>query len=152
AGMGSGLWEPFGTGEAFAGGVWLCSYEPYTYTDEHQDVLRPLAALLGTAVEHWRIWDRERPRQARLEAVQALQRTLVESLDVRQVFERLSGELRPILPHDMMVLTELDLRGRTLRVVAAAGVSDIPIPAEGISLTADECDQRAEIEVIHDIR
>jgi transcriptional regulator with GAF, ATPase, and Fis domain len=151
-GLASGLWEPFGSGQAFAGGVWLCSYEPFTYTSEHQEVLRPIAALLGSAVEHWRIWDRERRRQARLNAVEALQGTLAQSLDVRDVFERLSAELQPILPHDMMVLTELDLRERTLRVVAASGASDIPIPPQGITLTAAECDQRAEVEVIRDIQ
>src|SRR5262249_49605550 len=56
-GLRSALWEPFKSGEAFAGGVWLCSYAPYTYTSEHQAVLRPISALLGSAVEHWKIWD-----------------------------------------------------------------------------------------------
>ena len=151
-GLRSGLWEPFGSGRAFAGGVWLCSYEPYTYTSEHQQVLRPIAALLGSAVEHWRIWDKERRRQDRLNGVESLQRTLAGSLDVREVFQQLSSELQSILPHDMMVLTELGMRERTLRVVAASGDCDIPIPAGGITLTEDECDGRADHEIIADIQ
>src|SRR5262245_6027106 len=151
AGLGSGLWEPFGSGDVFAGGVWLCSYEPYTYTDEHQEVLRPLAALLGTAVEHWRIWDKERRRQVRLNGVEVLLRTLAESLDVRDVFQRLSDDLQPILPHGMMVLTELGIRERTLRIVAATGDCDIPIPPEGVVLTEEECEGRADHEIIADI-
>src|SRR5262245_8651096 len=78
-GVCSGLWEPFGSGRAFAGGVWLCSNQPYTYTGEHQEVLRPIAALLGSAVEHWRIWDKERRRHERLNGVESLQRTLAGS-------------------------------------------------------------------------
>src|SRR5205814_6526174 len=72
AGMASGLWEPFGSVRGFAGGVWLCSYAPDTYTSEHQEVLRPIAALLGTAVEHWRIWDKERRRQTRLNGAEVV--------------------------------------------------------------------------------
>ena len=150
-GMGSGLWEPFGNGRSFAGGIWLCSYDTYTYTDDHQGILRPIAALIGSAVEHWRIWDKERRRQDRLNGVEALQRTLAGSLDVREVFQRLSDELQPILPHDMMVLTELDYRDQKLRVVAATGNVDIPIPPGGVKLTDAECEGRADHEIIADI-
>jgi|KBSSwiStaDraftv2_1062776.scaffolds.fasta_scaffold24867_3 transcriptional regulator with GAF, ATPase, and Fis domain len=151
AGVRSALWEPFRAGSTFAGGVWLCSFEPHVYSDEHQEVLRPIAALLGSAVEHWRIWDRERRRNARLNAVEGLQRTLAGSLDVRQVFQALSDELQSTLPHDMMVLTELGLRERTLRIVAASGGYDIPIPPTGVTLTSEECEVRADHEVIRDI-
>src|SRR5213075_2019614 len=106
-GMASGLWGPFGSVRGFAGGVWMCSYAPDTYTSEHQEVLRPIAALLGTAVEHWRIWDKERRRQTRLNGAEVVLRTLAETLDVREVFQRLSDELQPILAHELMVLTEL---------------------------------------------
>src|SRR5439155_899655 len=63
AGVRSTLWEPFRTGGAFSGGVWLSSYRSHAFADEHQEMLRPIAALLGSAVEHWRIWDVERRRR-----------------------------------------------------------------------------------------
>src|SRR6266849_7219742 len=44
-GMGSGLWEPFRAGSTFVGGVWLSSRDTHAYTDEHQEILRPSAAL-----------------------------------------------------------------------------------------------------------
>jgi GAF domain-containing protein len=56
-GVRSSMWEPFHSGDLFTGGVWLASYQPNNFTDEHQEMLRPIAALLGSAVEHWRIWD-----------------------------------------------------------------------------------------------
>ena len=148
-GMGSGLWESFRSGTTFSGGVWLCADETHVYTDEHQGVLRPIAALLGAAVEHWKIWDKDRRRQERLNAVESLLETLAESLDVREVFQRLSDELQSILPHDMMVLTEL--RARTLRIVAATGECDIPIPPGGITLTEGELARRVDTEIIRDI-
>ncbi len=149
-GMGSGLWEPFRSGDTFGGGIWLCSDATHAYTDEHQEVLRPIAALLGSTVEHWKIWDKDRRRQERLNGVEALLKTLAESLDVREVFQRLSDEMQAILPHDMMVLTELGLRARTLRVVAASGNCVIPIPPGGIMLTEKELERRVDFEIIRD--
>ena len=67
-------------------------------TDEHQQMLRPIAALLGSAVEHWRIWDAERRRRQRLDRIEALLGTLAESLDVREIFERHLAGIQPILP------------------------------------------------------
>jgi transcriptional regulator with GAF, ATPase, and Fis domain len=150
-GMGAGLWEPFQSGNTFTGGIWLCADETYAFTDEHQEILRPIAALLGSALEHWKIWDRERRRQERLNGVEALLRTLAESLDVREVFQRLSDEMQPILPHHMMVLTELGLRAGTLRIVAATGDCEIPIPPEGVTLTQTELERRTDFEIIRDI-
>jgi len=150
-GMGSGLWEPFRHGSSFVGGVWLCANATHAFNDEHQEVLRPIAALLGSAVEHWKLWDKEQRRQQRLNGIEALLGTLAESLDVREVFQRLSDGMQPILPHELMVLTELDIRSRTLRVVASTGGCDIPIPAEGVTLTEDELAHRVEFEIIRDI-
>jgi hypothetical protein len=56
AGVRSALWEPFRSRNAFSGGLWLSSYRAGVFNDEHQELLRPIAALLGSAVEHWRIW------------------------------------------------------------------------------------------------
>jgi len=53
-GVRSAMWEPFRSTDTLRGGVWLAAYSPHAFTDEHQDVLRPIAALLGSAVEHWR--------------------------------------------------------------------------------------------------
>jgi len=150
-GVRSTLWEPFRTGEGFGGGVWLASNCPRAFTDGHQEVLRPIAALLGTAVEHWRIWDTERRRWDRLDRIEALLGTLAESLDVREVFQRLSDGMQPILPHDMMVLTELDVRARTIRIAASAGQCDVPVPTHAVPLNEQELEQRIDFEIIRDI-
>jgi transcriptional regulator with GAF, ATPase, and Fis domain len=151
-GVRSALWEPFRPEESFHGGVWLSAYSPRAFTDEHQEFLKPIAALLGSGVEHWRIWDAERRRRERLDHLEALLGTLAESLDVRDVFGRISEAVKPVLPHDLMVLTELDVRSRMIRISASAGESDIPVPTDAIPLTERETDQRAlDFEIFRDI-
>src|SRR5262245_24626859 len=151
AGMASGLWEPFQRGDVFAGGVWLCSLSPRAFSDEHQHVLRPIAALLGSAVEHWRIWNTERRRRERLDRVETLLATLAGTLDVREIFQQLSRETQPILPHDLMVLTELDTRARTIRIAAHAGNCEPKVPDQPVQLTQEELERRIDFEIIHDM-
>jgi transcriptional regulator with GAF, ATPase, and Fis domain len=150
-GVRSSLWEPFHSRESFTGGVWLAAYLPRAFSDDHQEVLRPIAALLGSAVEHWRIWDAERRRQERLDRLEALFGTLAESLDVREVFDQISDGVRPVLPHDLLVLTEHDAGNRTFRVAAYAGETDGPEPAGPVSLTEEESENRLlDYEIVDD--
>ncbi len=149
-GMGSALWEPFRRAPTFAGGVWLCSYVPHTFNEQHQKVLRPIAALLGSAVEHWRMWDTERSRRERLDRVETLLGALAKSLDVREVFQRLSAELQVILPHDLMNLTEIDLRARTIRIVASAG--GLPVRTDTFTLSGKEVEDRVDFAIVDDVR
>src|SRR6185436_16528020 len=151
-GVRSTIWEPFRMGDSFSGGVWACSYTPNVFTAEHQQVLRPIAALLGSAVEHWRIWDAERRRRWRLDQLESLLGTLAESLDVREVFSRLSAAVQPLLAHDFMVLTALDLQARTIRVVAAAGDENVPEPENAVPLSDEETSRRSQdFELMRDI-
>ncbi len=151
-GVQSALWEPFRTGASFSGGVWLSAYRPRAFTEEHQEVLGPIAALLGSAVEHWRIWDAEQRRRQRLDQLETLLATLAESLDVREVFERISEAVQPILPHHLLALTELDDRARTFRLVAYAGESDKPAPTAPVPLTEQESERRLlDFEIYRDM-
>jgi transcriptional regulator with GAF, ATPase, and Fis domain len=116
----------------------VCSSQPNAFNDLHQEALGPITALLGTAVEHWRIWDAERRRRERLDGLDAVFAGLAESLDVREVFEEVSAGVRPLLPHDLLVLTELDATAQTFRVVAHAGSPDGPAPEHPIPLSDEE--------------
>jgi two-component system NtrC family response regulator len=138
AGVRSALWQSFQPGNSFTGGVWLSSYRARAFTAGHQEALAPIATLLGSAVEHWRIWDAERRRRQRLDRLEVLLEALAESLDVRQVFPRIANALQPVLPHHLMVLTELEERSRSFRVSVIAGESDIAAPTEPIILTPEE--------------
>ncbi|HVS16492.1 MAG TPA: sigma 54-interacting transcriptional regulator [Thermoanaerobaculia bacterium] len=149
-GVGSALWQPFRVGGGFVGGVWLSSSRPHAFTAEHQEMLAPIAAVLGSAVEHWRISTEERRRLERLDRLETLLATLAESLDVRELFTRLSAEVQPLLPHDLMALTELDLRSGSFRIVARAGESDGEVQAGPVRLSEEEIAERAE-QLVHDV-
>ena len=152
AGVRSALWEPFRTRKTFTGGVWLSAFTARAFTGEHQEILRPIAALLGSAVEHWRIWDADRQRRERLDNLEALLGSLAESLDVRRIFAGIADAVRPVLPHHLMTLTELDGRARTIRVVAIAGEADIPAPIDPIPLSEPEARRTGlDAEIVNDI-
>jgi Nif-specific regulatory protein len=150
-GVRSGMWEPFRSADVFRGGVWLASYEPRAFSDEHQAVLRPIAALLGSAVEHWQIVNAERRRRERLDRVETLLGTLAQSLDVREVFQRLSAELQTILPHHLMNLTEIDMQARTIQIVAFAGECDLPIRTDRFPLSEQEVEDRIDFAIVRDV-
>jgi transcriptional regulator with GAF, ATPase, and Fis domain len=150
-GVRSGMWEPFRSTDSLRGGVWLAATRPHAFTDEHQAALRPIAALLGSAVEHWRIWDSERRRRERLDKVETLLVPLAGSLDVAAVFQELSDGMKQILPHDLMSWTELDLQSKAIRVSAVAGEADIAPPTFIVALSQEELDRRIDFEIVHDI-
>ncbi len=150
-GVRSAMWEPFRSTDTLRGGVWLASYQPSAFTEEHQEVLRPIAALLGAAVEHWRIWDVERRRRDRLDRMEILLETFARTLDVREVFQQLSDGMQSILPHDMVCMTELDLRAETIQIKASAGKADIAPPTDSVKLTKEELLRRVDFELIQDI-
>jgi Nif-specific regulatory protein len=151
-GVRSALWEPFLTGGSWSGGVWVSAYRSHAFTDEHQEVLGPIATLIGSAVEHWRIWDAERRRRERLDRLEGPLAALAESLDVRDVFERLSAEVQEILPHALLVLAEIDDHAGTFRVVTSAGAADVPIPSDPVAFTSTELERRRlDFEIYRDI-
>jgi transcriptional regulator with GAF, ATPase, and Fis domain len=152
-GVRSILWEPFRSGETFTGGVALSSFQPRAFTEEHQEHLRPIAAILGSAVEHWRIWDAERRRRERLDQLEAVLGDFADFLDVREVWGRISESLQPVLPHHLLVLTELEGPALEFKVVAFAGESDIPEPPKRVRLTEPETHRHAlEFEIYHDLQ
>ncbi|MFN2387460.1 MAG: GAF domain-containing protein, partial [Thermoanaerobaculia bacterium] len=152
AGVRSALWEPFRWGESFAGGVWICSRTPRAFTDDHQEMLRPIAALLGSAVEHGRIYEADRRTRERLDRLDEALEHLAPSLDVKEVVQKAFETIQDVLPHDLLALTELNDRARKFRVVTYAGESDVEPPTEPIVLTQEESERRLlPFETIRDL-
>jgi transcriptional regulator with GAF, ATPase, and Fis domain len=152
-GVRSALWEPFKSQGACSGGIWLSAPTPRAFTADHQEVLAPIAALLGSAVEHWSIWDAERRRRERLDQLEAALASVTQSLDVHEVFERISEAVQPVLPHQLLVLSEIDEVERCVRITATAGSCDIEAPTEPIALTLQEFEMgRLDADIVQDIQ
>jgi transcriptional regulator with GAF, ATPase, and Fis domain len=152
SGVRSALWEPFRGGETWRGGLWLTSQTPSAFTDEHQRLLAPIAALLGSGVEHWRMWDAERRRRERLQRLEEGLSTLAASLDIGAMFAQVARAIRDVLPHDLLVLAEIDDRARTFRVVARAGSDELALPLGPVPFSQQELDRRMlDFEIVSDI-
>ncbi len=102
-------------------------------------------------MQHWTIWNAERRRRERLEQIEGLLGTLAESLDVREVFQRISDALKPVLPHHLLTLTEIDDRLRAFRLVACAGESDASAPTGPVPLSAEEAARQVDFEIYRDM-
>ncbi|HEU4930275.1 MAG TPA: sigma 54-interacting transcriptional regulator [Candidatus Krumholzibacteria bacterium] len=152
SGTRSSMWQPFFSGDVFTGGVWIESNQPNAFNDEHEQVLRPIAALLGSAVEHWRMWDAERRRRERLDQLEDALGAVAETLDVREIFERLSNAVKAILPHDLVYLGRLDEPTRSIHTLAVAGEADIEPPSKPFKLTELEMQRREfDFDIMRDI-
>jgi len=126
-GLRSGLRAPLVRGETLAGAVSFWSRRPAAFTVEHEAAIRPIATLLGLALEHERLWSLDAARRRRLDAIDSLLLTMAGSLHVREVFNRVSEVVGPVLPHDRLVLTSLSADRREVTVDAVSGE-----PVEGL--------------------
>jgi transcriptional regulator with GAF, ATPase, and Fis domain len=121
-GLRSGLRAPLVRGETLAGAVSFWSRRRSAFTAEHEATIRPIAILVGLALEHERLWSLDAARRRRLDAIDSLLLTMAGSLDVREVFNRVSDVVKPVLPHDRLVLTSLSADRREITVDAVSGV------------------------------
>jgi two-component system NtrC family response regulator len=136
-GFRSGLCAPLQRGDQLIGGLGFWSERPGAFTKEHEAAVRLIADLLGLALEHKRLWDLEAARRRRLDAIDSLLLTMAESLDVREIFNRVSEVVQPVLPHDRLMLASLSA---DRRVVSIDAISGEPIPALPIQRPAREHD------------
>src|SRR5215213_2843136 len=120
-GVRSGLMVPLVRCEAQSGYVAAVSRRPHAFTDEHELALQAIADLLGLALEHERLWNLDTERRRRLDAVDALLPLLANVLDVREVFHQVSEVLKPVLAHDLLVLSSLNADRSAFTVDALSG-------------------------------
>ncbi len=124
----SGLRAPLLRGGRPAGFVSFWSRRPGAFTAEHEAAVQPIADLLALALEHERLWGLEAERRRRLDAIDSLLLTMAESLDVREIFNRVSEIVHPVLPHDRLVLTSLSEDRREITVDAISGEPAYSLP------------------------
>ena len=121
AGMRSSLTAPLFRGEQLAGYVMVESRRPGAFTAEHEAALQPIADLLAMTLEHERLWSRDVARRRRLDAINALLPMLANVLDIREIFNQVSAVVKPVLPHDLLVLSSLSADRTVMTVDALSG-------------------------------
>jgi transcriptional regulator with GAF, ATPase, and Fis domain len=144
------LLSPILRGGEAVGSVWFSSPEPGAFAAEHEPLVEAIAAILGSSLEHERLALLELARLRRRDALDQLLFTLAETLDVRDVFGRISAVARVVLPHDRLVLTSLHEDGRSVRVEALTGEVPPGLP-ESFELSPFELNRRErDSELIRD--
>jgi transcriptional regulator with GAF, ATPase, and Fis domain len=115
------LMATFLPGPRAVGSMWFSSKEPDVYLPEDEDTILAIADLVGLALQHERLFRKEKERRQKSEALEALVPTLSKALDIREVFDQLSTAVGGILPHDRMALGLLSEDGETVRIHAYTG-------------------------------
>jgi transcriptional regulator with GAF, ATPase, and Fis domain len=87
-----------------------------------------VAELSALAAEHGRLLAVERERRQRLDKLELLLPTIAESLDVRDVFKRLSALVQDVIPHVTvsLALVTPDGRGARIHVASNWDIGELP--------------------------
>ena len=149
-GLRSVLWVPINLRGRADGFLCVTSKTPGAFGPAHEVALGSIAAVLGLALEHERLFTLDAARRRRLEAVDQLLPTLASARDPAEVFHRASEHLQPLLPHDRLVLASQSADGRMATVHAAAG-GPAAVPPR-IDLGADARPPQYEWRVVPDFQ
>jgi Nif-specific regulatory protein len=103
------------------GTIWFASSVPGAFDEEDEAAVLAIADLVALALQHDRLFRKERERRRRSEALEALLPTLSKALDIREVFDQLSAAVGPVLPHDRMALGLFTEDRRSIRIHAYSG-------------------------------
>ena len=93
------------SGQRTLGLLGFASRQPDAFTAEHEVVVLALADLLAAALEHERMWNEERRRRERGDALESLLPTLAKSMDIREIFQQISEVSQDVIPHDFVGVT-----------------------------------------------
>jgi transcriptional regulator with GAF, ATPase, and Fis domain len=110
------------------GSIWFSSTEPDVYLPEDEQTILAIADLVSLALQHERLFRKEKERRQRSEALESLVPMLSKALDIREVFDQLSAAVTGVLPHDRMALGLLSKDRQTVRIHAYTGerMPDMP--------------------------
>jgi len=110
------------------GSIWFSSKQEDVYRPEDEESVLAIADVVALALQHERLFRKEKERRQRSEALEALVPMLSKALDIREVFDQLSAAVAGILPHDRMALGLLSKDRKTVRIHAYTGerMADMP--------------------------
>ncbi|HYV86114.1 MAG TPA: sigma 54-interacting transcriptional regulator [Patescibacteria group bacterium] len=135
-GIRSGLRVPLVRDDRVAGVVSFWARRPGLFNADHEAMVRPIASLLGLALEHERLWNLDASRRRKFDVIDTLLPMMAASLDVRSIFNGVSEVVKPVIPHDRLVLTSFseDRREITFDAISGEPTQEFPPPlkvAEG---------------------
>src|SRR5262249_55776735 len=136
SGYRSMLQVPVRLEQKVAGVLTFLSRQAGTFSQPDVLVARRIADHVSLALSHQRMADEQRraaalrERAANLEMLEGLLTTLSDVLDIRQVFDRVSGIAQKVIAHDAVSIAELIDDNQRLRLYASQGLGNLPMPFE----------------------
>jgi transcriptional regulator with GAF, ATPase, and Fis domain len=115
-------------GDLVIGGLGFMSFECGTYSSADVEIARRLADFFTVTLSHQQLADRARhsdelrTREANLELLDQLLTSLIDTGDLRHVFERICAIAQKVLPHDAASLPVRLPDGKRARLYARVGV------------------------------
>jgi GAF domain-containing protein len=103
------------------GSIWFASSGIGVFRPEDETTVLAIADVVALALQHERLFRKERQRRRRSEALEALVPALSRALDIREVFDQLSAAVAGILPHDRMALGLFSEDRKSVRIHAYTG-------------------------------
>ena len=116
-------------GHRVIGGLGFMSFEPGMYSSADVEVARRLADFFTVTLSHQQMAERARhsdvlrAREANLELLDQRLTSLIDTGDLRQVFERICVIAQKVLPHDAASLPVILPDGKHARIYARVGVA-----------------------------
>jgi len=110
------------------GSIWFASARENVYVAEDEETILAIADLVSLALQHERLFRKEKERRQRSEALESLVPMLSKALDIREVFDQLSAAVTGILPHDRMALGLISKDRQSVRIHAYTGERMVDMP------------------------
>ncbi len=130
----SGMVVPLTRGSEVLGNLGVASRAHVLFTEDQLAALLSFADMVVLALEHERLWDLDAAQRRRMDAIDSLLLTLADSINIREVFDRVSEVVSPVLAHDRMALITPTVDGKRIKVQAVSGepIPDVPptLPVE----------------------
>jgi transcriptional regulator with GAF, ATPase, and Fis domain len=124
----SGVAVPLARESEVLGNLGVASRTGVPFTENHVSALATFADLVVLAIEHERLWNLDAAQRRRMDAIDSLLLTMADSIDIREIFDRVSEVVSPVLSHDRMVLIAPTADSQRVRVEAVSGepIPDVP--------------------------
>lgn len=150
-GVRSLMTAPLKRGEQTVGFLSVYSREVGAFLPDHEHALLSIADILALALEHQRLANLDAVRRLRVDAVDALFPVIANALDIREIFESVSAVVKPLLPHDHLVLFTSSPDEKTINIEAYSGDSTGELPASAPRREYRWLPSGKELHIIEDV-
>jgi PAS domain S-box-containing protein len=117
-------WIPIKAGTKVVGVLGVSAGRPIPFEPREVELLQSIGGLIGVALENARLFGETQARYRELQILQAISVTILDSLDLKLMMERILDQAFEIGEFDIGVIRLLNPTGDSLETVASRGYRD----------------------------